>query len=317
VSLASGPARPFAFGIHVPGASDRASWLALGPRAEALGYTTVSISDHLRDQFAPFAALGALAAVTKHIGLSMRVLANDFRHPVILAKEAATLDVISNGRLVLGLGAGWNRAEFEAAGIPFDSAATRIERLGEAVTIIRSLLRGECVSFSGRHYRIEGLTGFPRPVQQPSPPILLGGGGRKMLTLASRSADIVSVMTANSNRSAGDGGLGRDATLERARVKVAWMAEAAGERLASITLNVHVPVVAVTDHAMAVAERDAPAHDLTPSEFLESPHVFIGTIPELGHKIESLRAELGFSSFTVNQQAMEDLAPLLERLAGR
>ena len=245
---------PFTFGMQLTGAADAASWLDLARRAEVLGYTTVSLPDHFGDQFAPFAALGAVAAATSRVRLSMGVLVNDFRHPVVLAKEAATLDVVSGGRLDLGLGAGWLQDEFDAAGIAFGPAAERIERLGEAVRIVRALLRGERVHHTGRWYTIAGVTGLPRAVQRPAPPILLGGGGQKMLALAGREADIVSVVTANAGRRLG-AGLGRDATLERARVKVGWVREAAGTRVADIVLHTRVSVATVTDTAREIAAR--------------------------------------------------------------
>jgi probable F420-dependent oxidoreductase len=310
------PHHPFTFGLQLTRAADGREWRDLARRAEALGYGTVSLPDHFGDQFAPFAALGAVAAFTSRIRLSMGVLVNDFRHPVVLAKEAATLDVVSDGRLDLGLGAGWLREEFEAAGIDFASAGERIERLGEAVPIIRALLRGERVDHSGPWFTVAGITGFPRAAQQPAPPILLGGGGPKMLALAGREADIVSVVTANAGRRLG-GGLGRDATVERARVKVGWIEAAAGARFPEIVLHTRVSVATITDGARDVAAGAAPGHDLTVDDFLESPHVLVGTRPELVDKLERLRTELGFSAFTVSQRAMEDFAPLVAELTGR
>ncbi|HZP30261.1 MAG TPA: TIGR03621 family F420-dependent LLM class oxidoreductase [Acidimicrobiia bacterium] len=311
-----GSSRPFAFGVQLTGAPDRAAWLAAARRAEALGYGTISLPDHFGDQFAPFAALGAVAAVTERVRLSMGVLANDFRHPVVVAKEAATLDVVSDGRLTLGLGAGWMREEYDAAGIPFDPPGDRIERLGEAIRIVRALFAGEPVDHAGRWYRVHGIVGTPRPVQRPSPPILVGGGGQRMLGLAAREADVVSVVTANANRRAG-AGLGRDATLDRTRVKVEWVRDAAGDRFPDLVLNTRVSIVAIAPDARDVVARVAPAHDLTPDELLASPHVLAGTRDEVVERLEQLRDELGFSSFTVSQGAMEDLAPVVEALTGR
>ena len=307
------PPKAFTFGMQLTGAPDRASWLDLARRAEDLGYSTLSLPDHFGDQFAPFAALGAVAATTERIRLSMGVLANDFRHPVVLAKEAATLDVVSDGRLDLGLGAGWMREEYEAAGIPFDPAPERILRLGETVRIVRALLRGERVQHTGTWYRVDGVVGTPRPVQRPAPPILLGGGGRMMLGLAAREADIVSVVTANAGRRAG-AGLGRDATLERARVKIGWVREAAGDRFSELVLHTRVSVAEITPDAAGVAARLAPAHDLSVDEFLESPHVLVGTLSQLADKVERLREELGFSSFTLSRPALDELAPLVDAL---
>ena len=158
-----------------------------------MGYTALYLPDHFGDQPGPIAALMAAADATTRLRIGSLVFDNDYRHPVVLAKEAATLDLLSDGRLDLGLGAGWLVSDYEQAGIPYDSAGIRIDRLAEAVTIVKGLFTGEEFSFSGKYYTINGLEGLPRPVQKPHPPILLGGGGRKMLTLAAREADIVHI----------------------------------------------------------------------------------------------------------------------------
>lgn len=303
--------------MQLTAAPDLRTWVALARRAEALGYAVVSLPDHLGEQFAPFSALGALAATTEHIHLSTNVLANDFRHPVVLAKEAATLDVLSGGRLELGLGAGWMASEYEAAGIPFDPPAVRIERLAEAVRIVRALLRGERVDVAGRHYQVRGLLGFPRSLHAVTPPLLLGGGGRRMLTLAAREADIVSIVTTNAARTASSPLLGPDATFERAATKVAWVREAAGARFEEIELHTRVLLCALGRESDEVVSREAAASALSVHDVRSSPLVVSGTIAEAVAKLRQLRAELGLSAFTVSQREMESFAAVVEQLAGQ
>src|ERR1700728_5102918 len=190
-------ARRLRFAVQLVAAPDGPGWASLAQKAEESGFDVVSLPDHLGEQFAPLPALTAAACATTRLRLSMFVLANDMRHPGVLAKEVATLDVLSGGRVELGLGAGWDRAEYAALGIPFDRPSVRIARLEESVRAIRALLAGEEVSVHGEHYQLEGLSGRPGPVQAGGLPIVLGGGGRKMLSLAGRLGDIVSVATQN------------------------------------------------------------------------------------------------------------------------
>src|SRR5437762_1258584 len=183
--------RPFRFGINVRTAASQAEWADKARKVEALGYAVLLVPDHLADLLAPFPALAAAAAATTRLRVGTAVLNNDFRHPALLAREAATLDVLSDGRLELGLGAGHMQAEYEQAGLVFDSGGTRIERLAEAVVIVKRLLEGKPVTFAGRHYRVTDHTIHPRPVQRPRPPIFIGGHAPRLLTMAAREADIV------------------------------------------------------------------------------------------------------------------------------
>src|SRR6478736_2696421 len=193
--------KPFRFGVQAsnpPGgfaggadAGDR--WRELAREVEGLGYAALTIADHLDEQWAAVPAMVSAAEATTTLRIGALVLCNDYRHPVVVAKEAATIDVLSGGRLELGLGAGWMRTDYDAAGIDLDRAGVRIDRLAEAVTVITALLEGDEVRFEGEHYRIDGLVGTPRPVQRPRPPLLLGGGARRMLTLAGGRADIVAL----------------------------------------------------------------------------------------------------------------------------
>jgi probable F420-dependent oxidoreductase len=189
--------RPFRFTVQASSPPDgtAASWTALARRCEDLGYDVLTVADHFDDQLAPMPAVMAAAAATTTLRVGTMVLSNDYRHPVVLAKEAATIDVLSGGRLELGLGAGWMRTDYEQAGIPFAAATERIDRLAEAVAIVKQLLHGDTCDVDGAHYSVHGLRGTPPPIQRPHPPILIGGGGRRLLTLAAREADIVGLST--------------------------------------------------------------------------------------------------------------------------
>src|SRR5438876_677403 len=183
--------RPFRFGVSVHGSKSRAEWIGIARQAEALGYSTLLIPDHLGDQLSPIPALVAAADATSTLRIGSLVFDNDFRHPVMLAKEAATLDVLSGGRFELGIGAGWLRSEYEQAGIPYDPPGVRVGRMEEALQIIKGLFADRPVTFSGTYYKVSALEGQPKPVQRPHPPILIGGGGKRILSIAAREATIV------------------------------------------------------------------------------------------------------------------------------
>lgn len=230
--------RAFRFGVIVFEPTSREELVAKARRAEALGYATVLMPDHLGKQFSPLLALQMVAEATTTLRVGSFVLDNDFRHPVMLAKEVATLDVLSDGRFELGLGAGWLRSEYEQAGIAFASPAVRVARLEESVSIVKRLFAEEAVTFSGAHYSITNLQGSPRPVQRPHPPILIGGGGKRILSLAAREADIVGL--AAKSRADGSGLDILDGLPEATDQKIALLRQVAGEhfsRLNSIVLS--------------------------------------------------------------------------------
>ena len=183
--------KPYRFGVNARYARSRSEWVEKARKIEALGYDTFNVPDHLADLLAPLPALVSAAGATSRLRVGTNVLNNDLRHPVLLAREAASVDLLTDGRLQLGLGAGSLRSEYEQAGLDFNRGAVRVERLAEAIAIVKGLLSGEPVTFAGRHYRVSGHTIAPLPVQKPHPPILIGGNGRQLLSLAAREADIV------------------------------------------------------------------------------------------------------------------------------
>ena len=242
------------------------------------------------------------------------VFSNDFRHPAVLARDAATIDVLSGGRFELGLGAGWLRAEYDQAGIPFDAPGTRVERLEEAVTIIKGLLAGERVTFAGRHYTVADLEGRPTPVQRPYPPLAIGGGGRRTLTLAAREASIVGLVP----RARRDGG-GLDLTdLSDAatREKIDWVRAAAGARFDSLELHALIQAVGVGEGRTVAADQLAARFKVALEVVLETPYVLLGTIEQICDTLQQRRERYGISYLTVFERDMEAFAPVVTRLAG-
>jgi probable F420-dependent oxidoreductase len=312
------PLRPFRFGVQSssPRAVSATSWAALARKVEDLGYGQLSVSDHLDGQLAPIAALMAAADATTTLRVGSLVFCNDYRHPVVLAKEAATLDLLSGGRLELGLGAGWMTTDYDRAGIPLDPPATRIERLEEALAVIKALFGDEPCTFHGRYYRVQGMSGTPKPHQRPHPPILIGGGGRRLLALAARHADVVGLIPA---MRAGvlDASTGPDATAEATDAKVAWIRSAAGDRLADLELQIRIHLVAITDDRQGLVEAFAGGFGLSPSQALASPYALCGTTSQVVDDLLERRERFGISSIGVGLDAIDDLAPVVAALAGR
>ena len=306
--------RPFRFGVTVPTISSGTGWAERARRVEQLGYSMLVVPDHFRNQLASVPALTAAALATTRLRVGSLVFSNDFRHPAVLATEAATIDVLSGGRFELGLGAGWLRAEYEQTGIRYDSARTRIERLEEAVTIVKGLLAGERVTFTGRHYSIADLEGRPAPVQRPHPPILIGGGGQRTLSLAAREASIVGLVPRA--RRDGSGLDMTDLSDAATREKLEWVRSAAGDRFDSLEIHALIQAVAVADRRTAAADDLASRFKVARDVVLETPYVLLGTIDEICETLRQRRERYGISYLTVLERDMEAFAPVVARLAG-
>jgi len=318
-----GGLRPFRFGIIHEEPRPTAAWASHVRRIEDLGFSTLLIRDHFvpdffGDQPAPLVALASAAALTTRLRLGTMVLAVDYRHPVMLAKEAATLDVLSGGRLELGLGAGWLRREYEAAGFPFAPVGTRIERLEETIRIIDGLFGAGPISFGGKHYTITDVDGHPKPVQRPRPPILIGGGRRRVLTLAGRLADIVGILTTSVAT-----GIVVDEPAERlassVAQKLAWVRDGAGERYADIELSL-IPTLVFEDDREVAASRLIAARGwsgVSVADVLAMPSVFIGSVEGIAERMEERRALYGFSYYVVSDRQLDRAAALVARLASR
>jgi probable F420-dependent oxidoreductase len=316
--------RPFRFGvIHEQVQSAAVAWAEHVRRVEALGFSTFLVRDHFvpdffGDQPAPLVSLASAAALTTRLRVGTMVLAVDYRHPVMLAKEAATLDVVSGGRLELGLGAGWLRREYETAGLIFDSAGTRIERLEETIRIVDGLFGAGPISFSGKHYTVTDLDGHPKPVQRPRPPILIGGGRRRVLNLAGRTADIVGILTTSVAT-----GTVVDEAAERlagsVSQKLAWVREGAGPRYDHIELSL-IPTLVFEEDQEAAASRlitDRGWTGVSVADVLAMPSVFIGSVDRIADQMEERRALYGLSYYVVSDRQLDRVAPLVSRLTGR
>ena len=308
--------RPFRFGVQEHGATSARAWREKARQVESLGYSALYLPDHFGDQPGPIAALMAAADATTTLRVGSLVFDNDYRHPVVLAKEAATLDLLSDGRFDLGLGAGWLASDYQQSGIPYDSAGTRIERLEEALVVIKGLLAGGSFTFSGRHYQVKDMEGGPSPVQKPHPPILLGGGGRRMLRLAAREADIVNVnydlREGRVNRA-----LVRTGLAEATDEKLGWIKDAAADRLESLELSITIFLANVTDDRDSMAASVASGLRSEPRDVLDMPHFLIGTVDQLVEDLLARRERYGMSFVIVPGDAAENLAPVVERLTGR
>jgi probable F420-dependent oxidoreductase len=292
------------------------SWAAQARRAEDLGYSTLLMPDHFDDQLAPVPAITAAAMATTSLRVGALVFDNDYRHPLVLAKEMATVDVLSEGRLEMSLGAGWMRSDYEQAGMAYDPPAVRVDRFEEAVQILKGLLAVDGpYSFSGRHYTISEHVPTPRPVQRPHPPLILGGGGKRVLSIAAREADIVGI---NVDLRHGTGGpeTAPNASPTATRQKVAWVREAAGARYDELELNTLIGFVMFTDDARSMADAMAPHFGIGPEEVLHVPLALVGTVDEMVEELEWRRAEYDISYYSVESDAWEQLGPVVARVAG-
>ncbi|MFL6130844.1 MAG: TIGR03621 family F420-dependent LLM class oxidoreductase [Mycobacteriales bacterium] len=319
--MGQGGQRRFRFGVIGESIRSVEDLLTRARRAEELGYSTLLLRDHLQpepfgDQLAPLAALLAAAGVTSTLRIGTLVLGNDFRHPVVLAKEAATVDLLSGRRFELGIGAGWSREEYDRAGLPFSPAAVRVGRLEESVQILRRLLAGELVTFAGEHYSVSELQNFPRPADGVGPPILIGAGSKRMLRIAGRLADIVGILPR-----ALPGGTISAEVSERSpgamAEKIGWLREAAGQRFDQVELSIVATVVPAEDH-VAAAERLAEEQGwpgLPAERVLEMPSVLIGSADRIADQLHERRERYGLSYFVVSDQDMTAMAPTVQFLS--
>jgi probable F420-dependent oxidoreductase len=314
--------RRIRFGLLFGHSSSREALLRTTTRAEAAGFSTLLIRDHFIEepfghQFAPFVTLGVAAQATTTLRVGTLVIDNDYRHPAVLAKEAATLDVLSDGRLELGLGAGWACDEYAHIGMPFDPPGTRISRLIEGIDVLKGLWEHDRFSFDGQHYQISGLDSFPRPVQKPHPPILIGAGGKRMLELAAREADIVGIMSSPIRDGAIDGAA--SVRLEaRMAEQVDWIRQAAGPRFEALELSVVASMLATDDRRRGAEQfaRMRGWHGVTADAVLDMPAVLIGTIEQISEDVCARRDRLGLSYLVFSDRDLDSTAPLVEGLSG-
>lgn len=305
---------PFRFAVQQAFAPSGERWAELARRAESLGYDVLVMPDHLGRQLSPLAALAAAAAATTRLRVAAFVFANDYRHPLLLAREAATLDLLSGGRFELGLGAGWRAEDYRHLGLPYDPGPRRVDRLEEAVPLVKRLLEGETVSHRGPHYRLDRASVGVEPCQKPRPPLAIGAGGPRMLRLAAREADIVGLVPGFNT---GGGIVIRQASETATAAKVAVVRNAAGTRFAGLELNLWLGAAGLIGSGNSLPGSAVAAAGRAATAFYDSPYVLFGTLKSVKERLERRRDRLGISYYTIPGQAMEAMAPLVEALSGR
>ncbi len=309
------PHRGFRFGVQVSKETSAKGWAELARRTEAAGYEVLTMPDHFTDQLAPIPALMAAASATTTLRVGALVFDNDYKHPVVLAKELATIDLLSEGRLEIGLGAGWMISDYEEAGMPYDSPKVRIDRFIEGVAVIRGAMAEGAFSFSGDHYTIANYNGQPKPVQG-RPPLLIGGGGKRVLSYAAREADIIGI---NGTMTAGV--VGPEAlstmTAESVDEKVAIVAAAGAHRLNDIEMNIRTFFVKVTNDRAATVEGISSMFGVSKEMIDASPFALIGSVEECIEQLLERRERWGFNYTIVGAENIDECAPIVAALRGK
>lgn len=307
--------RPFRFGVMAAKARSSVQWAETARKAESLGYSALLMPDHFGDQLSPVPALATAAAVTDSLRIGTLVFANDFRHPAVLAKETATLDLLSDGRFELGLGAGWTASEYTAMGLTMDDAPTRIARLAETVSFFDAFFSGEAIDVAGAHINASGFKGQPLPSQRPRPPLMIGGGARKVLTYAGSVGDIVSINFDNRAGVVGPASV-QSSSASAMDEKVSWVRAGAGGRFDSIELEIGAYFTVVTDDAAAAAEKMGTMFGLSGPEMAAHPNALVGSAEHICDILRERRERYGFSYITVSDRNADALAPVVAALAG-
>jgi probable F420-dependent oxidoreductase len=305
--------KPFRFGVEMMEPFEGMSWADSARELEALGYDALHAPDHFDEGLGPITAMASAAAVTEKLIVATAVLAADFRHPAVLARELAAIDVISEGRLEVGLGAGYNVDDYRWSGIAMDPPKVRVDRLVEYVAVLRGLFADGPFTYDGEHFRIDALDGTPHPHTPGGPPIFVAGGGPRMLRFAARHADIVgvnpSLPTSEKRAEAA-----HDAVAARIDEKFALVREAAGDRLDDLTFHGWLRAVSVTDDGRGAAAEIAAATGLTEDDVLASPFVLVGSVAEIVERLQERRERWGYSYYTVQQPSAREFAPVIEAL---
>lgn len=310
--------RPFRFSLQAAQAESRSEWVDLVRRTDDAGFDMLVTADHLERCLAPLIPLATAAEASARLRLGIMVLNNDFHHPALLARDVATLDLLSDGRVELGIGAGHSRPEYDRAGITFDTAATRVDRLEEAVVVLRRLLAGEAVTVRGEHYTLEDERCEPRPLQ-PQIPLLIGGAGRRVHRIAARHADAVGFTGLGRVHDDGQGAEPTRFVVPCVDEDVEAVRTAASDRLADLEMQVLVQAVAITDDRLGAAEKISRSHlpSLTPEQIVDTPYLMVGSHRALIEKLLEHRERWGFSHYTVRREALGQLEPVIAELAGR
>ena len=306
--------KPFRFGVQIAQCESANAWRDKARKLEDLGYSTLFMPDHFGEELAPLPAIAMAAAHTTTLKVGALVFDNDYKHPAILAKEAATIDLLCDGRLELGIGAGWMKTDYDALGLQYDPPAVRVDRFEEALHVIKQCFTGEKFTYHGEHYRITDYASYPKPAQAHLP-ILVGGGGKRVLSIAAREADIIGV---NPNLRAGEIGLdaATDSLQEQTDRKIGWICDAAGSRIDDIEIQMRFFITKVTDDRMKLATAMAPGFGVSPEEALESGAALVGTETEVIEQLHERRERWGLSYVVFGDENIDEFAPIVAKLAG-
>ena len=303
--------RPFRFAVTARWAGGGTRWREFARRAEAQAYDVLLITDHMGPQLAPIPAMMAAADATERMRVGSFVFSNDYRNLVMLAKEIATLDVISGGRVELGIGAGWAVPDYRQMGIPYDPPAQRVARLEEAVPLLDRLLREEVVTHTGTHYRLNEARILPRPIQKPRPPFMIGGGGARVLKLAAAHAEIVSFAP---SLNASGRPRPRSLTMGGLRERVARFDRHAAGR--DVEKNVWLFDAGVSDNSRSLRRAAATIAKRSANAVVRSPFMLYGTRASLRSLLREMRDDIGISYISIPGQAMDEFAPIVQELRG-
>src|SRR5579862_8267696 len=305
--------KPFRFGVQISNATSAAAWRDKARKLEDLWYSTLFMPDHFGEELAPLPAIAMAAAHTTTLKIGALVFDNDYKHPAILAKEAATIDLLCDGRVELGIGAGWMKTDYDALGLDYDPPAVRVDRFEEALHVIKQCFTGEQFTYHGAHYRITDYASFPKPARHL--PILVGGGGKRVLSIAAREADIIGI---NPNLRAGE--IGSDATQDSLQGatdrKLEWVRAAAGPRMADIEIQMRFFITKVTDDRMKLANALAPGFGVSPEEALESGATLVGSESEIIEQLHRRRERWDLSYVVVGDENIDEFAPIVAKLTG-
>lgn len=317
--------QPFRFAIQATNASSSRDWHEFCCKVESLGYSTLFLADHYlgpgpaqqaartpRQDLAPIAAIAAAAAHTTTLRVGCRVFCIDYHVPAVLAKEAATLDLLSDGRLELGIGAGWSELEYESMGIPFDTPGRRIAKLKEVVALVKAHCADGEISQSGEHVNVNGYSGTPTPVQRPHPPIMIGGGRKRVLTYAGEEADIVSINTVPFALRSDDGLTPR----EEAERRYEYVRSAAGTRIGDLDIESSPYFVSIADDADDAYDRIATKTGMSIDVLHDHPNVLVGSVGAITETLQSRREDFGVNYVTIQQTQVMRFAPIVACLTG-
>ncbi len=305
----------FRFGVEVHGPLEGSTWAETVREFEALGYSTVFVPDHFDEGLGPISAMATAAVLTSTLKVGALVFDCDYRHPAVLARELASIDLLSEGRLEVGLGAGWKKLDYDRSGIPMDAPKVRVDRMIEHTKILKALFAEEPVTFAGEHYRITDMPGTPRPYSPGGPPFVIGGGQRRVLRFAGSIADVVGV-NASIHSGEIDTAAAQDAMPDRIDEKVGWLREGAGARFDAIEINAWLAAAEVTNDTDAVADLMGQLFSAEPEDVLASPLTLIGSLSECADRLRERRERWGYSYTVIPGDKARDFAPLVAELTG-